>query len=320
MLFAATLACPRCPARFSAREQCPTCGGTELSDLSLSQEQRHTFRRRVRELHGGGRLFGVTWLMALGRAAEWMPSRPWLTRVVGALLLGPATAVLLDPTFGRDFVVWHDDQGHLYSEYDGFSFGGLTLLVLGVAGLLIMASSFLRGVATAVTGRVARGQGRRPSLWVPELPAGDAVSMHGAVRGEARKTALLGGQPCVAFGLVGDVDGTPILDAEGDDFELETAAGERVLVRLQQALWRATPARGPEPTERTEELDAWLQKRGIWGPGACTLAQSVLREGDLVTVTGRRGKGKRAPGSYRDEPITTLEGTGEAPLVILGDR
>src|SRR5262245_21968867 len=126
--------------------------------------------------------------MVLARVAEWMPERPWLIRGVGVVLMLPALHLLLDDKPGRRLWLWHDSQGNVGSFYEGLTENALTMLLLGVLGLLLVASSFGRRLTGAATGRIARVAGGRPSLAVPTLAGEEAVSMRGIVRGEAGKT------------------------------------------------------------------------------------------------------------------------------------
>lgn len=314
MLFGATHACPRCLVRFAAQERCPSCGSPERFDLSRSKG-RSELRKRARARAGAGRRPSIALTLALARAAEWVPSRPWIVRAVGLALTVPAIGMIVDPHFGRELWFWHDSKGHMGSYWEGLTQGGITMIGFAVAGVVLLVSSVVPHLAAMAAKKVARADGTSLRLHAPpSFGPGDAIA--GVVRGEAKRAAPLSKRPCIAFGLRGDADGATVDDAEGDDFELETPAGERFLVRVDHALLMVDPAPLATAVELDDDLARLLDARGVRGASACTLAEATLGDGDEVTVCGRLGKAKRPPASYRDEPVSTLEGTAERSLRI----
>lgn len=57
----------------------------------------------------------------------------------------------------------------------------------------------------------------------------------------------------------------------------------------------------------------WFEERGLTGP--FLVSESVLRDGDRVTVLGTPGE-EVAGESYRGAPLGTLEAGLDAPLIV----
>ena len=123
----------------------------------------------------------------------------------------------------------------------------------------------------------------------PSESAGGATTLRGVVRlASISVESPIAGTPCVAFGLHGDVDGAPIDDAEGGDFDLELESGERVMVSLEHAILVDEGAAAPSVVTPTPYLEELLNDRALGveegGASVVRLAEVLVLEGDVVTI------------------------------------
>ncbi|RYZ63221.1 MAG: hypothetical protein EOP08_11285, partial [Proteobacteria bacterium] len=218
MLFSAFFVCPACCLRQSRRERC-TCGHREL--LSLLTESGRGFygRKAARSAAGRG-------------AASWRIG--WL----GARSIGP---------FGAAFLLCVPVITALLGEA-GPEGPSLSL----PQGLLLLC-----GLAALALGLIERARGPRE----PEPLRVDAATngpigptqLRGVTRAATTEiVSPVSGQPCLVFGLRGDVGNVQIDDADGGDFDLELRSGERVAISLEHAILL------PRETEPLHELGARL--------------------------------------------------------------
>lgn len=136
-----------------------------------------------------------------------------------------------------------------------------------------------------------------------------------ARRATVEVVAPLSDDGCLAWGLRGEAGGAPIDDADGGDFDLVLPSGAVVMVSLSHAV--LLPAASDEPDPRAVEpsgaLAAFLRDRGA-PPGAASLRESVVREGDVVRVTGTaRGAAVSLEGRAR---ARVFDGDADAPLFV----
>lgn len=315
MLFGATRACPSCALRFTRRDACPSCGGAVVS--LEDREERAKLRRGVR----GARAWGRT-MFALAR---WAPKLPWITIAVGVLMAVPAVeSVLIHPN--KLLNLWLVDdpssaEARLYIEYEGLSGGGFKILALGAAGLVLASLSTLAWLARRATQpapartlRVCRGG-----------DAGDGDAPRDEVTGTARLATTelqspLGGEPCLAFGLRGEVDGAEISDADGGDFDLVLPDGSVVMVSLEHA--RLEPSGAEErlvltPEEAADLDEFFLPRIAQRVHATCALAETIVAEGDTVSVVGDlRGKGLAVAPFRHVARSHVIGGEADRPLVV----
>ncbi|HEY8079150.1 MAG TPA: hypothetical protein VIF62_33690, partial [Labilithrix sp.] len=217
MIFGATYACPGCALRFTRRDACPACGGAVVS---LSEREGRT------AVQGGRRASGF--LLTLAR---WAPSRPWIPIATGVLVMLPALyGLFVSPTMLLEAWLVDDRRGperRLAIEYEGLSRSGFEILALGAAGLLVAGLS----VVTTLARRAA------PPPPPKTLRIHDAGEERGpdevtgiAKLATAEQESPLGGERCLAFGLRGEVDGVPVDDADGGDFDVLLPDGATVMV------------------------------------------------------------------------------------------
>ena len=140
-------------------------------------------------------------------------------------------------------------------------------MIVGLVGALLL---FLVLVARLA---IAPRAERHPALPSGRpVPADDATEVSGIARLATVEIASpITRTACLAFGLRGTADGGTTDDpetthAEGGDFDLELASGERMMVSLEHAVFAALRARADDPGAVEEEI--------------------LLRDGDAVTVTG----------------------------------
>jgi hypothetical protein len=148
-------------------------------------------------------------------------------------------------------------------------------------------------------------------------------SPHGeTLRGVVRLASVslespIDGTPCVVFGLHGDVNGAPIDDAEGGDFDLELESGERVMVSLEHAVLVDEAPKTPSITPATPYMAELLQHRGLEPAGTVRAAEVVVREGDVVTVEAEVSGGAALSfGERASSRVRVAAGDESNPLVV----
>lgn len=235
----------------------------------------------------------------LATLADWAPARSWFAVVFGLLSFVPATAVLVAYGFSVE--------------------DGLEVACVAVAGALLLVFTFVARLARSVS--EAPGEPRKLLVHAPSAAVAHAATLRGVVRyASITLESPIGGTPCVAFGLHGDVDGAQIDDAEGGDFDLELDSGERVMVSLEHAVLVTDESITPSIVQRMPFLDELLDDRGIGlggASGTVCVAEVLVREGDVVTieaeVTGgvALSFGERSPSRAR-----LASGNHSSPLVV----
>lgn len=144
-----------------------------------------------------------------------------------------------------------------------------------------------------------------------------ALADEDVIDGIARRSTVtlpspLGRVECLVFGLHGATDTADIADAEGGDFDVVLADGERVMISLEHAVLLAD-AEEPRTVHADGELADLLDQRGVVAQGAIALAETVIRDGDRVSITGKR---VGASVSLRGARARVLSGDGTSPLVV----
>lgn len=310
MLFSAVHACPRCLLRFERRSQCPECGGNDIASLA-SASDRERFRKLVRKTHPEAR--SGAFQTFLFRVSEWVPERSWISLAFGALMLLPLIVYLAGGTDSfRDRDPW----------YEGLSATGAQVIALGVLGVLVASLALVPSLAARAVSRRGRAPANR-TLRVFSPPrtapgtlgtrAETRVALEGKIRlATAECTSPLGETPCVVFGLVGVVNGCSIDDADGGDFDVELASGERVFVSLEHAVLRVEQPREPEEVSLTAALDDLFAARGVGSMTTeCRLDELVLCDGDEIVVEGEISGSAAVSVAYR---------SGGGPRVVAGDE
>src|SRR4051794_15745821 len=196
MVFSAMFACADCKLRFTRRSQCPSCGSTRIFSLG-TREGRGRFRAATRKRLG-------LWVGLLLRLGPWAPRRAYLPIGLGILLMIPALA------------------------------GPLTR-PLAVVGAVIIAFTLLARHGNVI-GEQQRPAPTRMRVFSPNEEAHGDTTLTGIAR---RASVEIGGpisnEPCLLFGLEGEIGEADLADADGGDFDLELPSGERVMVSLEHA-------------------------------------------------------------------------------------
>lgn len=144
-----------------------------------------------------------------------------------------------------------------------------------------------------------------------------ALADEDVIDGIARRSTItlpspVGKVECLVFGLHGSTETADIADAEGGDFDVVLADGERVMVSLEHAVLLAGPEE-PRAAHAAGDLADLLDLRGIVAHGALTLAETVICDGDRVSITGKR---VGASVSLRGARARVLAGDEARPLVV----
>lgn len=316
VIFDATWGCPACRLRFPASDRCPECGNGPPIELATAAG-RERFWRRARGAAGSARgpLFRLRFVLA--RAGDWTPQRPWIVAVVGLLLFLPA------PVFYLRYGVhaFHDlyivtQGGKMWTEYRFSS--DIGILAMSAAGAVLLLLWLLAVLASSSARRIgARDTVRRLRVPLPPEPAAGATPLRGRVRGDATLESPVSERACIVFGLQGDANGSPIDDAMGADFELETGRRERVFVELDHAVLEVDAPGAPAPTTATGYLAELIADRGLDASRPIRLVEHVLCDGDAVSVEGKLHEEPPTQSGYRDAiPTLALRGTPSSPLRI----
>lgn len=139
----------------------------------------------------------------------------------------------------------------------------------------------------------------------------------GVIDGVARQSTVtlpspVGKVECLVFGLHGATDTADIADADGGDFDVVLANGERVMVSLEHAVIVAG-TEAPRTVHADGDLADLLDRRGVVADGALVLAETVIRDGDRVSIAGKR---VGASVSLRGARARVLAGDEAHPLVV----
>lgn len=315
MVFGATFACARCRLRFSRRPGCPTCGRPPVS--LTTDAGRAAFQAALAFPNSSA---GSLRLLL----ARWAPTRPWIPIVVGLLLATPALhALLFAPTKLQNHRLGWKSAG-FESWHEGVSSLGFELLALGAAGfLLVIFALVTTWLHRSIVGELVEPAPlSKASVLIAGASEGPgATELEGvACRATVEIDSLLGGQPCLIFGLCGTAGGMPIADADGGDFDLVLRSGERVMVSLEHA---RIEARGDEESgcfgvQQVAGLETFLRERGVrFFDEPASLTEVVVRHGDRVTVAGDLGGQAITAAPFREIPRNrVLAGTADEPLVI----
>jgi hypothetical protein len=147
-------------------------------------------------------------------------------------------------------------------------------------------------------------------------PTHAAVTLVGRVRLRAPCTSPVGGHTCAAFRLVGRIDRYDIDDAGGHDFDLVMPNGHTLLVRVAHAALAISTESWPAAGTVTPELVRFLGARGLPAPREVDLGESVLSDGDEVSVTGTVVQVAVPSGLRGTDYRAEMVGEPKAPVVI----
>jgi hypothetical protein len=198
------------------------------------------------------------------------------------------------------------------------------LKAIGIIVAALMAVVALAGFAVARSTLARRAAAPEPwvlRVWKPAAPSAAREALRGVVRRAAVSVyGPVSGAECVVFGVHGDVDGAPLDDADGADFDLELDGGERVFVSLEHASLVDEDPKAPATVLRTQALDELLAHRSVVEPGAeavCTLAEVLVRDGDPVTVEGDvKASVALAFGGTGRKEVRVASGQASSPLIV----
>lgn len=301
-VFGATSVCVACWLRFAPRKACPECGDPRPISLG-TRDGRATFALRQRRARAVGLGF-------LSRLAAWAPARPWATLAVVVLLVSPASVMAWSGGKQAFLNTWLMDD--LTLRHEGLSEAGLGLLAFAALGVILGVFTVLACAGARQVERADQAPRRRMRIHAP-APADEDV-----VEGVARKSTItlpspVGKVDCLAFALRATTPEADVADAEGGDFDVELANGDRVMISLEHAVVLADEA--PEVTVAVdEELAELLEGRGIVAGASLAVAELVIRDGARVRVSGKRigasvTVGRRARGQV-------MAGDEDGPLAI----
>ncbi len=169
--------------------------------------------------------------------------------------------------------------------------GSVLLTAMGAAlalGALLVSRSGAASTTAEPTLTAAAGRAR---VHAPALtPRDDATTLTGIARRASVEIASpLSGEPCLLFGLRGEVGTADVCDADGGDFDLELPSGERVMISLEHAVLESAAATAPtEPSDELgSDLASLLEQRAISAAeGRAQLEEVLVCDGDQVTVIG----------------------------------
>lgn len=307
-VFGATSGCGACRIRFAPRERCPSCGVVLPPGPFPFASQRASSSPSALAL----------------TLALWAPRSP-------GLFFGVALGFVLPAVFAR--VVFGDgafaslwlvhDEGGLRSAWAGLSPSGA--LMLAAAGFGVALVAFLIA-STSAARAVARAARRGPVEVFPRTapdPTARAVFSGVARRATVEVDGPVAGRsPSLFFGVCGRVDDAELADAEGGDFDLELASGERIMVSLEHALF-ASDALADDPVmvaPDDELFDAFLATRGLRRRAReCAVTTCAVHDGDAVTVEADVAGGAVIAGGAFRAPAArarVVSGTAAAPLVV----
>jgi hypothetical protein len=236
---------------------------------------------------------------------------------LGIAAMVPAIAgLIIDPHAFLDLWVMDD----LSTKYEGLSSRGLTILTLAILGALVVVFTILSKYGSTVAEKL-RPSPTRMRVFFPSEEARSDTTLTGiARRASVEIPSPISDEPCLLFGLEGEVGEADLSDADGGDFDLELPSGERVMVSLEHAVLVAagTPKNGPLPDEPSDTLEELLERRGILHEDRkSSLAEHLVRDGDEVTVIGKVLGGKVTSLGYRGASgARVIGGDEERPLVV----
>lgn len=281
MVFGATYACAACRVRFARLERCPACGGTTIFSLTTREG-----RARYREAAQGA---SRRWETVRAVCARWAPDG---ARIATPIAVG---VFMMLPRFA----------------FANHSVGAVLLSAVGAALAL---GAVLVSIAAAIAVGPPLATAGRARVHAPAVtPRDDDTTLTGIARRASVEIASpLSGEPCLLFGLRGEVGAADVCDADGGDFDLELPSGERVMISLEHAVLDSeAPAAGSKPPATIGDvLASLLEQRAIAdAEGRAALGEVVVFDGDEVTVTGTVLGGKVTSLAYRG---------GSGPRVLAG--
>ena len=289
MVFGATYACAPCRLRFPRRERCPSCDGTAIFALA-TREGSARYRKAAQSA-------SARWRGVRRFRERWAPEgvRIAIPLVAGVLLMMPlATGVSR----------------------------ALGAVLLGAVGAALTLGALLVSIGAAVVDDPALATAGRGRVHAPELtPRDDDTTLIGiARRASVEIPSPLAGEPCLLFGLRGEVGAADVCDADGGDFDLELPSGERVMISLEHAVLESdAPAVDREPLHAIgADLASLLEQRAIPdAEGRAKLREVVVHDGDEVTVIGAVLGGKVTSLAYRGgSGARVVAGTATHPLRV----
>ncbi len=213
----------------------------------------------------------------------------------------------------------------------GASFGSAVLIALfsfvigTVAMLLGLAAA--GGIATFVRwlGRTPEDDDRPivPAIVLlppPEpAPAADRGVARGLVRVVTSVTSPLSNTPCAAFRIVGTGPTGALDEALAGTFDVLVDGAPPIRVEADPATVDL-PLPADPPVERHAArgpLARFMRERGACPHlGSLTIAETLLRDGDVVEVNGTPQQEMRPGAGYRDAVGTVLRDHPGSPLVI----
>lgn len=289
MWFSAVFVCVRCGLRQPERAHCIECKGRLLS---LRREHgRHWFRVAAKRSTAR-----FEWVHAIADRAS---NRPWRPYALGLALLAPTGL--------------HLSKGEPAADLS------LTFVALAALGVLVGAFAAVTHLARAWTERPAARTTPRMRVLTRSAAAPTRTVLRGVARlATSEISAALSGTRCLAFGVRGQVGNVDVADADGGDFDLELADGERVAVSLEHGLLQPGEASPRElPARLPQALSDLLESRGIESEGrSVRLAETSLCDGDEVEVEGQLGGALVALGYRGRTPTRVIEGRAEAPVRV----
>ncbi len=299
-----TTICAACALRLPSGASCPRCGGTDLYDMTRPRARSAALAalRRWARPAGLRRLGDGLERLVLGYLRYGVGTVCALAAVVGLLLEGSLGAALTAAVLALGVQVMVFGTG---------------ALLFGLCNLLWTVFGWLVSAVRGASGEKARhGRFRLLPGDPPELPAVRTERVRGRVRVAEPVPSPLGHEPCAAFRLVGEGPFGPVDDAGGTTFEVAGEEGGARVVLGSGAVEVDVPET-PRIVRPDRDLERFLAERGLYPDrGPVRLAESVLRDGDLVEVEGQAEEVTAVDG-YRDaRRVRVFRDKPGAPLVI----
>ena len=268
MLFSATYACARCRLRFPRRTQCPECGSAEIYSL-VTRDGRARYRAAART-----KLRGIKGMLI--RLAPWASERSYLLVGGAVLAMAPAAVSLAMGVDSFQNLFLMSDGS---TRYEGLSSGGVTVIGFAAAGFVVLVFTTLAKAGSALAERMKPATPPRTRVFSPsEDSRGDTTLTGIARRATLEIASPLSGEPCLLFGIRGEVGDTDLADADGGDFDLELPSGERVMISLEHAVFIADASAAKVRGAVGADLEELLESRAI------PLAESTVLEEHLVRL------------------------------------
>jgi len=195
------------------------------------------------------------------------------------------------------------------------------MIGLAGAGAFTLVFTILAKLGQTMVERMRPSPGTRSRVFSPgEDCRGDTTLTGIARRASVEIDSPLSNEPCLLYGIRGEVGDADIADADGGDFDLELPSGERVMISLEHAVLIAGASEGSSeaPREDGRGLEDFLQSRGIPPSESRTvLSEHLVRDGDEITVIGTVLGGTVTSLGYRGASgARVLAGEDARPLVV----